>query len=218
MFMKNNTITIKYLLKFGKKEDMENLYYNGEIYMNTIKLFKELDKPGIGDNLEGTFEITNFIDGKLTLEIPDNSLDLNCKKLQLRKNLRGHIGNIYSTYALSDELLKQKVIHKIDKRMLEFGSHCIIVKDVSKFISLISEKLNEKGFSNSHNLINYYNYSINNHNLTLFDKSHIFSYQNEHRIIAKTNIDNPIKFTIGSMKEYAEIHISKDLIKNAIFK
>ena len=103
--MKSNTIRVKYLLKFGQKQDMENLFNKGEVYMNTIKLFQELDKPGVGDKLEGTFEITNFREGKLTLEIPDNPITLNPKKIQLRKKLKGHIGNIYSTYALSDELL-----------------------------------------------------------------------------------------------------------------
>jgi hypothetical protein len=216
--MKNNTIRIKYLLKFGQKQDMENLFNKGEVYMNTIKLFQELDKQGVGDKLEGTFEISNFKEGKLTLEIPDNPITLNPKKIQLRKKLKGHIGNIYSTYALSDELLKRKVIHRIDKRMLECGTHCVIVKDVTMFISLISDKLNEKGFSNLHNLINYHDYNKNNHDLTLFDKSHTFSYQNEHRIIANTNVDEPIKFEIGSMHEYAEMYSAENLIKNAIFR
>ncbi|MDI6034407.1 hypothetical protein QLS91_15105 [Flavobacterium sp. LB2P84] len=86
------------------------------------------------------------------------------------------------------------------------------------FISLISDKLNEKGFSNLHNLINYHDYNKNNHDLTLFDKSHTFSYQNEHRIIANTNVDEPVKFEIGPMHEYAEIHSTEDVIKNAIFR
>ena len=216
--MKSNTIRVKYLLKFGQKQDMENLFNKGEVYMNTIKIFQELDKPGVGDKLEGTFEITNFREGKLTLEIPDNPITLNPKKIQLRKKLKGHIGNIYSTYALSDELLKRKAIHRIDKRMLEFGPHCVIVKDVGKFISLVLEKLHEKDFLNSHNLVKYYDYNRNNHDLSLFNKSHIFSYQKEHRIIANTNIDEPIKFEIGSMHEYAELHSAENLIKNSIFR
>ncbi|RKS14050.1 hypothetical protein [Flavobacterium sp. 120] len=216
--MKNNTIRIKYLLKFGQKQDMENLFNKGEVYMNTIKLFQELDKQGVGDKLEGTFEISNFKEGKLTLEIPDNPITLNPKKIQLRKKLKGHIGNIYSTYALSDKLLQRKAIHRIDKRMLLFGTHCIIIKDVEKFISSILEKLDDIGFSYSHNLVKYNDYNKNNHDLTLFDKSHTLSYQKEHRIIVYTKTDEPVKFEIGPMHEYAEIHSTEDVIKNAIFR
>ncbi|TDE27559.1 hypothetical protein E0I61_14695 [Flavobacterium ranwuense] len=181
--------------------------------MNTIKLFQEFDKPGIGDKFEGAFEIRNIKDAKLTLKIPSNPITLNSKSLQVRKNFKDHIGNIYSTYALSDKLLQRKAIHRIDKRMLLFGTHCIIIKDVEKFICSILEKLDDIGFSYSHNLVKYNNYNKNNHDLTLFDKSHTLSYQKEHRIIVYTKTDEPVKFEIGPMNEYAEIHSTEDVIK-----
>ncbi|SCZ01721.1 hypothetical protein [Flavobacterium caeni] len=208
------TINVKFLLKFGSEENIKNLFEKGEIYMNTIQTFKEFDKPGIGDKYEGTVEILNIKDAKLTFKFPDNPITVNSPSMQLWKNIGGHVGNIYSTYAISNLLLKRKSVHTVDKRMLQFGTHCIIIKDVEKFIFSILAKLDEKGITHSHNLVRYCNYSKNNHEVTLFKKSHLLSYQKEHRIIAYTQNNEPLKFEIGSMHDYAEIFSANDIINS----
>lgn len=213
------TDNIKYLLKFGNQENIEALFNKGEVFMNTIKYFQELERLGVGDKYEGTFEISNFKNGELSIENPENLdvLKFKTTRLQLRKKMKDNIGNIFSTYALSNKLLITESLHKIDKRlMLECGTHCLIIKDVRKFISSVMEKLDENGFSSSQNLISYYDYD-KNHNLTFFDKSDLFSYQNEHRIIAYTTTDKPLKFEIGSMRNYAEIYLAEDIINKAVF-
>lgn len=50
------------LVKIGKKEYMERLIENGEIYMNTTSFFKEHENPEIGDVFEGALCIK---DGKV---------------------------------------------------------------------------------------------------------------------------------------------------------
>lgn len=209
-------INIIFLLKFGSQENIQRLYDKGEIYMNTIKLFQEFDKDWIGDIFEGTFNIKNIKNAKITLKIPGNPITLNSTKLQLRLNYKGPVGNIYSTYAISNLLLKRKAKHRIDKRMSKFGSHCLIIKNVEKFRLLILEKLQQLEYDSSHNIVRYYDYSKNNHELTLFNKTHKLSYQKEHRIIAYSDIDKPIKFEIGCMHNYSEMHTSEDIIKKTV--
>lgn len=209
-------IEVFFLLKFGKEEHLNNLLKKGEVFMNTIQWFKSYEKKGIGDIYEGAFEVKNIKNGKLTVKIPNNPITLNSSNFQLRKHYKGHIGNIFSTYAISTLLLKRKELHRIDKRMSEFGTHCLIIKDVQQFLNSITDKLTELGLENSHNIVKYKNLKKNNHELSLFNKTHSLSYQKEHRIIAWTEYNSELKFEIGSIEHYAEIHPTNKIIESLI--
>jgi hypothetical protein len=211
------TTSIKYLIKFGDEANIVKLFEKGEVYMNTIKTFKESDQIAIGDKYEGTADIKNFANGKLTFDGPNNPINFKISKLQLSESHQFHIGNIFCSYALSDKLLSRKRIHKIDARMQSFGSHCVIIKDVPKFLNAIFTQLNNKNIAFLHNIVKYHNYTKNNHVLTIFDKSHNLFYQKEHRIIAYTDLEEPLKLEIGSLNEYAEFYPTNFLIKNSIF-
>lgn len=210
------TTSVKFLIKFGSEENIKNLFEKGEIYMNTIKTFKDFDKKDIGDKYEGSSEILNPSESKLTFKFPNNPITINPIKLQLWQTPKEHIGNIYSTYAISDQLVKRKNIHKIDPRMQIFGSHCVIIKDVMGFIEGVCSELDNQSIVYSHNLVTYYDFSKLNHRISLFAKSHLLSYQKEHRILAKTENDLPLKFEIGSIENYSEIYTAKDFIKGAL--
>lgn len=210
------TTSVKFLIKFGSEGNIKNLFEKGEIFMNTIQTFKNLDKKDIGDKYEGSAKILNPTESKLTFKFPNNLITVNPIKMQLWQTPNEHIGNIYSTYAVSDQLVKHKRTHRIDPRMQIFGSHCVIIKDVKGFLEGIFNKLEEQNISYSHNLATYYDYSKLNHKITLFAKSHLLSYQKEHRIVAKTEKDLPLKFEIGSIENYSEIYTTKDFIKGAV--
>lgn len=211
------TTTLKYLIKFGSEANVSKLFEKGEVYMNTIRKFKEIDRIAIGDKYEGSVEIKNFTKGKLTINPANNPIDTKISKLQLIQSHKNHIGNIFCSYAFTDKLLDKKQVHKIDPRMELFGSHCIIIKDVTRFFNAIFTELNNRNIEYSHNLVKYHNYKKNDHSLNVFDKPHNLAYQKEHRIIAFTNSNEPLKIEVGSLKEYTEIYETKFLIKNLIF-
>ncbi|OEK04231.1 hypothetical protein [Roseivirga misakiensis] len=205
-------IDVVFFLKFGQKEHIDNLLKKGEIFLNTIQWFKKYEKDGIGDIYEGAYEVDN-LSGKLTLEIPNNPIVLNNANLQLRKHHEGHIGNIFSTYAISTLLLKRKPVHRIDVRMRKFGTHCLIIKNPRQFIDSITDKLTNMGIEHSHDIVQYKNLKKKNHKMSLFDKTHLLSYQKEHRIIAWTEKDCALKFEIGSIEHYAEMHSTDKIIE-----
>ena len=207
-------VDVVFLLKFGDKENLLKLQKKGEIYMNTIKTFREFDKAAIGDKYEGTSNIKNISNAKITLEFPEKPLELKSSSLQLREHVTGHIGNIYSTYAISTLLLRRKYSHHIDKRMNLFGSHCLMIKNLKDFTWRVSEKLNSMNIEHSHNLVTYRNFKKNNHVLNPFIKTHLLSYQKEHRFVAYTPSNRPLKFHIGSIEDYTELHTADDLINN----
>ncbi|WP_088342433.1 hypothetical protein [Robiginitalea sediminis] len=206
---------IAFLIKFGKKEHLTRLLKEGEIYMNSIEWFKNHEKDGVGDLYEGAMEIKNYKQGTLTLKLDDKPLVFPNSSLQLRKYHEGHIGNIFSSYALHPQLLKRKSIHRIDKRMLKFGDHCLLIRNTLKFYNSINNRLKELGISCSHNLVRYKNFKRDEINLSLFEKSHLLAYQKEHRIIAWTKSSEPLKFKIGSIEEYAELFDAERIVNNA---
>ncbi len=207
-------IRINYLLKFGEKDNIEKLLNHGEIYMNTIDWFKNFEKDGIGDIYEGVIEVENLPNAHLTLQLPNKPIILNNVQLQIRKYNKGHIGNIYSTYAISSLLLKHKETHRIDPRMRKFGSYCLIIKDVPKFLNSISTKLTNMGIEFTQNIISYKNFKKDNPEISLFNKTHSLSYQKEYRIIVWSNVSEVLKFEIGSIKNYAEIITTETAIKS----
>ncbi|MFL9844428.1 hypothetical protein [Flavobacterium rhizosphaerae] len=182
--------------------------------MNTIKWFNNYEKEGVGDIYEGAFEIKNFENGQLILKADDKQFILNPNHTQFRKYHKGHIGNIYSTYAISDLLLHRKNLHRIDKRMLNFGTHCVVIKDAKKFVDSIFAKLTEMNYTFSHKIVSYKKFTNKDINLSLFHKNHLLSYQKEYRIIVWTKENLPLRFEIGSIENYAEIYSAEELIKN----
>ena len=99
--------------------------------------------------------------------------------------------------------------------MAQFGSHCLIIKDVNRFINAVLNKLKEKNIESCHGIVKYKKFNINNHNLTLFDKTHLLSYQKEHRILAWTENNEALKFQMGSLEDYAEIYLSKLILEKS---
>ena len=213
--METNVI---FLLKFGDKENIEKLFEKGEIYMNTISLFRNFDKKEVGDIYEGVFRIKNYKNSKITLKLPKKDLLLNSKELQLRFNYKDHVGNIYSTYAIHDKLLRRKQVHKLDKKMLVFGKYCLLINDVNRFLELILDYFKKNNINYNHNLVSYFDYSKKDLELNLYCKSKKYSYQKEHRIIAYTQLDEPLKFEIGNMSEFAQIYKSEDVINSMRLK
>ena len=200
------------LLKFGREEDLQKLQ-EGEIFMNTIKYHRESDRKGAGDIFEGTTNIKNIKNAKITLDLPQGPLELKSPSLQLKQHLTGHIGNIYSTYAISSSLIDRKVIHRIDNRMNLFGDSCLIIKD-PEFITKIMRKLTVMDIKCENRLVTYKNFNKNDHQLNPFIKTHLLSYQKEHRVIAYTQNDKPLIFNIGSLRDKSELYETKYLIDN----
>jgi len=187
--------------------------------MNTVQSFAELEKKEVGDKFERTVEIKNFgnSDLKLTSLKTGETVSLDVQSAQYRKDYLGDLGNIYCTYSLSDRLLKRKLLHRVDKRMLLFGTDCLIIHNVSKFFEMIDNKLKNLGVNYIHNLVQYQNFNKNNHKVTYFNKSHIYSYQHEHRLVAFCNTGRPLKIHVGSLKDISDIYSAEEVVGKLTF-
>ncbi len=207
--MGENSHKILLFLKFGSEENILDLYENGTIYMNTVSWFKGVDDNYLrGDEYEGLSKIVNYSKGKFRIE--SINYEGNYEKLQIRQSDKNTKGNIYSLFCVSNFFEPNPMNFKIDKRVEEFGSHCLIIKNCPKFLSLMEEGLNDLGYKHSHGFVRYYNADKVNGNINLFHKREEFKYQNEFRFLVTKDKEESIKFHIGSLKDISEIAVSSE--------
>lgn len=195
---------------------MIDLLENGTIYFNTIEYFQKLENnEARGDKYEGTTNIQNFNESdKYILTITDpktgKEIKMKTKKVHLRQFLTEMKGNIYSMYCLkSPEVLDPNF--KTDKKVKEFGSHVVIIKNVDRFVQLICKKLDELNILYRGQLVNYYEKNKVHGDITVFDKSMEFEYQKEYRIVLYSNQIKPFIIKIGNINEIAELFEVKAL-------
>ena len=211
------THSIKMFLKFGEEKHINDLYRNGTIFMNAIQYFRKIEDDELrGDQYEGISKINNYPPGQF--EIASLNFKGNYLALQIRESYDTVLGNIFSLYCVSSHGWKNPNDFKIDEKIKNFGSHCLLIKDNVKFLSLIEEKLKELKLKYRHNFITYYDKDKVDRKITLFEKPLEFEYQKEFRFYIERKSDKPFSFSIGSLKDIAEIYNSKDIVETLELK
>lgn len=203
--------TINIFLKFGDEEHMKDLFHNGTIYMNPIQRFREIEDSGLrGDKYEGIIRIKNYPSGEF--KIPALGFKGNYIALQVREAYEKVSGNIYSLYCISSHGWDNPMDFKIDNRIIEFGSHCVMIKDIPKFMSLIENELRKLKIKFIHDFVEYYDKDKVNREINLFEKPNSFEYQKEFRYYVDRPSTQPYVFKIGSLIDIAELHSTQLII------
>ncbi len=203
--------TIKMLLKFGQEENIKDLFYNGTIYMSPIQQFRKIEDGELrGDKYEGVSRINNYLPGQL--EIPSIGYKGNYHTFHMLESYENVLGNIYSLYCVSSHGWKNPLDFKIDEKIKRFGSHCLVIKDNQKFLSLIEAKLQELNVKFRHGFIEYYDKNTVNKKINLFEKPMNFEYQKEFRFYVKRDSIEPFVFNIGSLANIAELYPSELIV------
>lgn len=204
--------TIKMFLKFGSFKDIKDLYENGTIYLNTIQHFrKHKDADLRGDKYEGASRVKNSLPG--TFKIPGNDRTFNYQKIHIKEAFSEVLGNIYSLYCISSHGIPNLLEFKMDERIMEFGTHCLMIKDNAYFYETIQKQLKKEGYLFRHGFVKYYDKEKENMKLTLFHKPLEFEYQKEFRFYVQNDKLEPIALNIGSLKSYAEMYETKDIVQ-----
>lgn len=205
------THTIKMFLKVGQEEHIKDFYYNGTIYMNPIQFFRKFEDGELrGDKYEGISKIKNYPPGQF--EIPPIGFKGNYLGLQLRESYETVLGNIFSLYCISSHGWEKPQDFKIDEKIKRFGSHCIVVKDNVKFLSLIENKLKDLNVKYRHDFVEYYDKDKVDRTITLFEKPLEFEYQKEYRFYIERLSDQVFSFSIGSLTDIATMYPSGDIV------
>lgn len=204
--------TIIFFLKLGSEENILDLFENGTIYMNTIEYFRKVEDEELrGDKYEGVSRVINSLPG--TFKIPGIEREFNYIKVHLRESYKEVLGNIYSLYSISSKGYTNPLDFEFDKRNLRFGTHGILIKNLSLFFSKIESELKRNNLKFNHGFVDYYDKEEVCKEISLFEKPNEFEYQKEFRFYIENDKIEPIKIQIGSMKDYAEIFKIEKFLK-----
>ena len=89
--------------------------------------------------------------------------------------------------------------------MKQMGDSFLVINNPKQFMDRITKRLEKTDFEFNYGIVNYYDETQDQKNLTLFHKPKSFEYQKEFRILLKSNLTEPIEFDIGNLTDIAEI-------------
>lgn len=204
--------TIMMFIKIGALEHITDLYENGTVYLNSLEYFKKIEDGFLrGDQNEGALSLVNAknVSAKFSFM---NEEDKPINLLNLSYGTYLDLGNLYSLYCISSHGFPNPRDFKFDRRNLEFGSHCLVITKPGEFIDRMKVELNKLNQRFDYGFVKYYEEKVQLEDLGPFDKLDVFEYQKEFRFFVENAVNEPIKINIGSMKSYAEIFETKDLL------
>ena len=205
------------IIKFGKLVHLESLLSKGELCFNSTVLYNEIEQSNVekGDSHEGAEWIENVYIKKVNVKHPSLG-EFNFfpqKKSPFKFVQYNHNYLTCSFYIIRGKDFENTNKMKINEKMLQFGSHAIIVKQPNSFLALLKKSLNKTDYSYEANLVEYKDLShIRRYEMNPFIKKFEHGYQKEFRVVIMNQLDRKF-IRIGSIKEYSEIVTTKYLIE-----
>jgi hypothetical protein len=208
---------IMVFIKFGSEVNMLDLIDNGTVCMNSLQNFRQIEDNYLrGDSYEGIFKLWNLPAG--SFEIPTINYKGHYEHFHLAKRYKTTFGNLYSLYSVSSNWIEDPEEFQIDARVIEFGSHAVVIKDLPEFFRRMESKLKVTGHEFHHSFVEYYDKNAFNGEATVFQKPIEFAYQREFRFFLQREAITPISLSIGSMRDIAEIFPSEALLTLSLEK
>ena len=202
---------VYFLFRRGKKEHIETLYEKGEIYINSIDFIRDCDNNFERSDNEDGIEYRKYF-GEAMVSFCDVGKDMDKEGVSFKA--QGTVlnkdhdekGNIYClTGIYSEDLMDDR--KDIQYETQSFGESLILIHKPKIFIERISNKLKEKEYLNYKcNKVYYYNNDYSG-KLDFFKKHEKFKKQKEFRIFIPNEKNEPIKLSIGSLKDIALLNI-----------
>jgi len=163
------------------------------------------------DGFEGAK--SNYFFEKGILQVRDYGTDDDWKTVNITNTHLNEFYNTadiysYSLYMITYEDLKETSHYRIDSAMSKLGPWSLIIRNPTTFLDNVKAYLDSHEFDYFIAPISYHDNSKNRKDLTLFDKTDSYSHQKELRIIVKAKSTQPLKFNIGKLAEYSELHES----------
>ncbi len=209
------------LLKFGSEEHLSQLRKTGKIHIRLLTDFKKNDpNKEKFDLFEGAVNNIYISDGILQLktEEEDQWKDLKIFDSHFNNFVNTDLFLSYSLFAVTEDHLSKSDVFRIDKRMKEFGTHFVIIKNTGIFLSAIEQFLKFNGYNYKMGLIEYRDFKVSVDSISLFNKTDLLSHQNEFRILIEAKCAYPLEFQIGNIEDNCEIYSTSGLDKLMIRK
>jgi len=203
--------TIKTLLKFGKIDNIKDLYDNGTIYMRPMQCFRETEDGDLrGDKNEGDLRVINSLPG--TFKIPNFNEEITYEKVHVSESYDTVLGNIYSLYCISSFTISNPLDFRFDQRIRDFGTHCLLIKDNAYFLKSIENELQRRNLIYKHGFVHYYDRDSVSMNLSVFNKSSKYEFQKEFRFFVQNDKIEPIILKIGALRGKSKIFTTEEIL------
>ena len=215
--------TIFAFVKLFDNDDHVQDFVNGKLFMNTIRFFKEYkDESGEmrGDEYEG---IVALYQPKMLGEIKVGDLNIPASELATPIVIHGnHLLNhnvfcIYSLNSRGHDSVSSETIFDF-KRTLDLhescfglGKYCVVILNVTEFISRCTSALEKEDFDSSLGLVDYFNEHEFHGNMPEnklgYQKRGFFSHQREYRVKIDTRRTNPAPYIleVGDLSDIAVV-------------
>jgi hypothetical protein len=195
------------LLKFGKKQHLEEFRENGLVYMNSRTFFSRLENDCVrADSFEGTDRIIQPHDTHVTIEGP---IQASCGHIETVKvsllpgDLAGPVSigwnkndcNMFCMFSVTKPIDGELV----DRRNLNFDDSFVLVLNTQEFINRFSVAADTDSLRFEYRRVDYYDADTHSGETGTFRKPAIFSYQNEFRFIVSPGTQEPRKLILGSL-------------------
>lgn len=196
-------ITIRKLIKIGKRENIEKLFYQGEVYMRHINDFRKED---VGDFLRGDFAECLAWTPFLNFRLPSlEQQEIKIKNVKINKDV--DFSHIYSMFMIDEDFWYGK--KKISEKVAEFGDTALIIspKEFDDKVKSTSK------FPIQNGIVEYYKEPLMPIRINEFSKRQGFDFQNEYRFATKSQTNDPLIISIGSIEEIAMLVPIESLLK-----
>jgi hypothetical protein len=222
-----NNVAIYLFIKFFKEERYADQFMAGELYLNTLSYFKEVENEPVDD---ARFDSTEAVsmwwqphDVIITLNVPGvGETEITSKDLAAPVSMSYtyfDFVNVYCLYAVQTNnsvMVDGKFIcskaeaseirqqWKIDERCSKFGKFAVITP-VGPFLDAFRQALKSQGHKFAHGMVEYYDDAVFHGTIPIekvpFRKQKRFGYQQEFRVCVFPSVkhERPITIRIGDI-------------------
>ena len=207
------------LLKFAHSDNLKRLCNEGELYMGTLKSYRESDNSEVGDKNEGAHKVRYRSECKVSRV--NSTTGKNEEIGILQDVIHREFNDIYEYsrvycmyYAISPKDKVDKLSSIIDDQIIkkfEYDSVAVFF-NLEAFYDRLDNHLENNGNPYRRGVVDYIDISETERNLTPFDKDLSFKHQNEFRVCVQ-NVDGEHAFitSIGDLSDISFVVGVKEL-------
>lgn len=222
--------TIFAFVKLFDNEDHAKAFVNGNLFMNTIRSFKEYkDESGElrGDEYEGIVAL--YQPNELgNVHIPLGDITIPASELAAPIVIHGnHLldHNVFCIYSLNsrghewvsaETLLDFKRTLELHESCFGLGKYCVAILNASKFIERCCKAIEKENLNGNFGLVEYFDEHSFHGNMAEdqlgYQKRSFFSHQREFRVKIDTNREKatPYSLNVGDLSDIAVITTPKE--------
>lgn len=199
------------LVRIGCEQHLIQLRDEGLLYMNALPYFWQCEGTDSvrGDHFDSVHTIRRASNVVVNFGRSSDgaTFPMDAKYVEIREHpAEAHKTNIFCMFYYEHNVTP----YPIDKRLLEFGAHALVVRDVGQFLDRMESMLKEQGVLFEARVVEYVPDDYAGE-VGPFKKLKKFEYQSEWRVVCYGGPGGPRQLRIGSIADISELVTTSSL-------